>query len=565
MDFYIYDTTLRDGAQSEDVQLSTPDKIKIALRLDEFGVACIEGGWPGANPVDNEFFQEIKSYSLKHAQISAFGSTHHANHSVETDPTMLALVAADVPILTIFGKSSEKHAKDALRVEPSRNLQIVADSIAFLKKHAETVFFDAEHFFDGYKANPAYALAVLKAAYGAGAGALVLCDSNGGTLPSEVSEIVTSLRKEMPAATFGIHTHNDCELAVANSIAGLQAGATHVQGTMNGVGERCGNANLCSIISIAELKLGKKCLPEGQLAQMTSVSAYMYEVMNMKPFARQAFIGKSAFAHKGGIHVSAINRDSSLYEHVSPESVGNSQRVLITELAGRSNIVSLARRFGFHLDKDEPVVKGLFHELKTKASIGYDYAAAEASMELLLLRKLARRGVREFFNLRRLRVLETKEIDGQTVAEATVALEVEGAVEHTAATGLGPVNAIDNALRKALRPFYPKIMEMNLRDFKVRVLTVQNSEAATNALTDSPITQNQYKNALENERVKAVNKESGTASMVRVLIESYDPHGSWVTVGVSYDIIEASWQALADSVSYKLYQDEWREHSKKNI
>ena len=585
MDFYIYDTTLRDGAQSEDVQLSTLDKIKIALRLDEFGVACIEGGWPGANPVDDEFFQEIKNYSLKNAQISAFGSTHHINYKVETDPTMQALVACDVPIITIFGKSSEKHAKDALRIDPARNLQLIADSIAYLKKHAQTVFFDAEHFFDRYKANPAYSLAVLKAAYEAGAGtgtgtgtgALVLCDSNGGTLTSEVTEIVTQLRKEMPKATFGIHTHNDCELAVANSIAALQAGATHVQGTMNGVGERCGNANLCSIISIAELKLGKKCLPEGHLSHMASVSAYMYEVMNMKPFARQAFIGKSAFAHKGGIHVSAINRDSSLYEHIEPESVGNSQRVLITELAGRSNIVSLARRFGFHLDKDEPVVKGLFHELKSKASLGYDYAAAEASMELLLLRKLARRGVREFFNLRRLRVLETKETDGQSIAEATVALEVEGAIEHTAATGLGPVNAMDNALRKALSPFYPKIMEMSLRDFKVRVLTVQSGiegsslsavcsaepDCINNAAGD-PLTQNNSDNALGHDSVKGFSNGGGTASMVRVLIESSDPHGSWVTVGVSYDIIEASWQALADSVSYKLYQDEWRNHSKQD-
>lgn len=560
MAFYIYDTTLRDGAQSEDVQLSTPDKIKIALRLDDFGVACIEGGWPGSNPVDDEFFQEIKSYSLKHAQISAFGSTHHANFTAENDPTMQALIACNVPVLTIFGKSSEKHAIDALRVDPSRNLQIISDSVGFLKKHAETVFFDAEHFFDGYKANPVYSLAVLRAAYEAGAAALVLCDSNGGTLSSEVSQIVTTLRKEMPKAVFGIHTHNDCELAVANSLAALQAGAVHVQGTINGVGERCGNANLCSIISIAELKLGKKCLPEGHLSQVASVSAYVYEVMNIKPFARQAFVGKSAFAHKGGIHVSAVNRDSTLYEHIEPESVGNSQRILITELAGRSNIVSLARRFGFHLDKDEPVVKGLFHELKTKASLGYDYAAAEASMELLLLRKLARRGVREFFNLRRLRVLETKEVNGQAIAEATVAIEVEGAIEHTAATGLGPVNAMDNALRKALSPFYPKIMEMSLRDFKVRVLTVQGDASA---IGDS-LTQNNGDNALGHDSMKGFSHKGGTASMVRVLIESSDQHGSWITVGVSYDIIEASWQALADSVSYKLYQDEWRDHSKKN-
>lgn len=560
MDYYIYDTTLRDGAQSEDVQLSTPDKIKIALRLDDFGVACIEGGWPGANPVDDEFFQEIQSYSLKNAKISAFGSTHHPNYSVHEDPNMLALVASKAPIITIFGKSSEKHAKDALRIEPSRNLQIIADSVAFLKKHVDTVFFDAEHFFDGYKANPQYALDVLKAAHAAGANALVLCDSNGGSLPSEVSTIVEALCLEMPDAIFGIHSHNDCELAVANAIAALQAGASHVQGTMNGVGERCGNANLCSIISICELKLGKKCLPDNpdgksQLATMTALSTYMSDVMNLKPFARQAFVGKSAFAHKGGIHVSAINKDASLYEHITPESVGNTQRVLITELAGRSNIVSLARRFGFHLNKDEPVVRGLFHELKTKASLGYDYAAAEASMELLLLRKLARRGVREFFNLRRLRVLETMGVNGEAIAEATVALDVEGALEHTAASGLGPVNAIDNALRKALSPFYPKIMEMRLLDFKVRVLTVQKDSAQSQEI------QSMQDNALGHNTMKGFSHEGGTASVVRVLIESSDSHNSWITVGVSHDIIEASWQALADSVTYKLYQDEWHEHS----
>ncbi len=547
MDFYIYDTSLRDGAQSEDVQLSMPDKIKIALRLDNFGIQCIEGGWPGANPVDNDFFAEIKQYSLKNAKISAFGSTHHASFRAEDDPTMKALVASRMPIMTIFGKSSEKHALDALRVSPAQNLELIHNSIAFLTRHAEKVFFDAEHFFDGFKANKDYALEVLKNAHKAGADTLVLCDSNGGTLPSEVSQIVRICKKELPEAAFGIHAHNDCELAVANSLAALEAGATHVQGTMNGVGERCGNANLCSIIPIIEVKLGKKCLPGDMLRQITATSAYVYEVMNMKPFARQAFVGKSAFAHKGGVHVSAINRDASLYEHIKPEEVGNSQRVLITELAGRSNIVSLARRFGFHLDKDEPVVKGLFHELKTKASLGYDYAAAEASMELLLLRKLARRGVRNFFTLKSLRVFETKDEAGQPLAEATVA--VEGVVEHTAATGQGPVNAMDIALRKALSSFYPKISELSLRDFKVRVLTIGQEETSRNHDLFSP----------ENEKIPARN--GGTASVVRVLIESADMRGAWVTVGVSYDIIEASWQALADSVTYKLYRDEWQSHN----
>lgn len=527
----VYDTTLRDGAQGEDVQLTTPDKLKIALRLDDLGVDYLEGGWPGASPVDTEFFKEIHSYELKRARIAAFGSTHHPSYSADADPTLKALVASRAPVLTVFGKSSERHAKDALRLEPARNLEIVRDSVAFLRRHAETVFFDAEHFFDGYQENAAYALTVIKAAHEAGADALVLCDTNGGIMPRDISAIVTAVVQAMPGVTIGIHTHNDCEMAVANTLAAVNAGATHIQGTMNGLGERCGNANLCSIIPVLELKMGIPCLPEGRLSHLTAASAYVSEVANMTPFSRQPFVGHSAFAHKGGVHVSAVNRNSTLYEHIAPELVGNGQRILITELGGRSNIVSLARRFGFHLDKDEPVVKGLFNELKKKASLGYDYAAAEASVELLLLRKMARRGVREFFRLHQLRVLETKMTgNGEPLAEATVMVEVEGVIEHTAATGEGPVNAMDNALRKALKPFYPRLGDMHLRDFKVRVLPDSHDQNV------------------------------GTAAAVRVLIESADSDGSWVTVGVHHDIIEASWQALADSVTYKLYRDEWREH-----
>ena len=446
----------------------------------------------------------------------------------------MALLACGARVLTIFGKSSERHARDALRLEPSRNLDIIRDSVAFLRSRAEEVFFDAEHFFDGWKENRDYTLEALKRAHEAGAAALVLCDTNGGTLPEEIAAITAEVARELPDAVLGIHAHNDCELGVANTLAAVQAGARHIQGTVNGVGERCGNANLCSVIPVLELKMGKHCLPEGALPQLAAASRYVSEVANMPPFSRQPFVGRSAFAHKGGVHVSAVNRDSSLYEHIRPESVGNSQRILITELGGRSNIVSLARRFGFHLDKDEPVVKGLFNELKKKASQGYDYAAAEASVELLLLRKLARRGVREFFRLHKLRVLETKDGEGAPLAEATVMVEVEGVVEHTAATGQGPVNALDNALRKALLPFYPRLAEMRLRDFKVRVLTASAGGGGEDA--------------------------TGTAAVTRVLIESADSEGAWVTVGVSYDIIEASWQALADSVIYKLYRDEWTSH-----
>lgn len=525
----IYDTTLRDGAQCEDLNLSTADKIKIALRLDALGVPYIEGGWPGSNPVDTAFFKEIAHYELKNSKISAFGSTHHPANSAANDTTLKALIACGVKTCSIFGKSCEIHAREALRIEPQANLKIIRDSVAFLAASMNEVFFDAEHFLDGYKHNPDYALAALGAAFEGGAACLVLCDTNGGTLPHDVYTIVQAVRKALPEAHIGIHAHNDCELAVANSLAAVQAGATHIQGTVNGFGERCGNANLCSLIPLLELKTTPPftCLPAGHISQLTTTASYVAEVANTTLFNRQPFVGRSAFAHKGGIHVSAVNRNSALYEHISPDQVGNSQRVLITELGGRSNIVSLARRFGFHLDKDEPVVKGLYSELNKKASLGYDYASAEASVELLILRKLGRRGVREFFRLLQYHVTELRtEKDLAPVTEVTVKVEVEGVEEHTAAAGEGPVNALDKALRKAISQFYPRVREMRLLDFKVRVLSSE----------DSP---------------------TGTASQVRVLIESGDATGRWVTVGVSHDIIEASWQALADSVTYKLYRDEY--------
>ena len=528
----IYDTTLRDGAQAEDVYFTADDKLKIALKLDEFGISFIEGGWPGSNPVDDAFFAEIANYELKQANIVAFGSTHHPDHTPDNDPNLAALAACGAKYATIFGKSWQEHIETALRVTPERNLEIISNSIAFLRRNGLTVFFDAEHFFDGYKAHPDYSLQVLRTAFAAGAEALVLCDTNGGCLPSDIYDMVSAARKALPEATLGIHTHNDCELAVANSLAAVEAGATQVQGSINGVGERCGNANLTSIIPILNLKSGGRyhCLPKEKLVQLSSLSNYVAEIANMALFARQPFVGRSAFAHKGGVHVSAVSRKASLYEHINPDSVGNRQRILITELAGRSNIVSLARRFGFHLDKDEPVVRGLHNELKSKTAQGYDYAAAEASVELLLLKKLGRHGVRQFFDLIHFRVLETKNSETEApISEATVTLRVEGIEEHTAAYGHGPVNALDTALRKALSGFYPRLAEMRLIDFKVRVLA--NVEAG------------------------------GTASAVRVLIESSDHTSRWVTVGVSYNIIEASWQALADSFTYKLYKDEY-EHRK---
>ena len=528
----IYDTTLRDGSQAEDVYLTADDKIKIALKLDEFGIPFIEGGWPGSNPVDDAFFKEIANYELKQAKIVAFGSTHHPDHTPETDPNLAALAASGAKYATIFGKSWQEHIEIALRVSPERNLEIIAASIAFLRQSGLTVFFDAEHFFDGCKAHPEYSLQVLRTAFDAGAEVLVLCDTNGGSLPSEIYDMTKAARKALPEAVLGIHAHNDCELGVANSLAAVEAGAGQVQGTINGIGERCGNVNLASIIPILNLKTGGRyhCLPKEKLTQLAAVSSYVAEIANMALFARQPFVGRSAFAHKGGVHVSAVARKASLYEHINPDSVGNRQRILITDLAGRSNIVSLAKRFGFHLDKDEPVVRGLHNELKAKTAQGYDYAAAEASVELLLLKKLGRHGVRQFFDLIHFRVLETKSSETEApISEATVSLRVEGVEEHTAAYGHGPVNALDTALRKALAGFYPRLAEMRLIDFKVRVL----------ANVD----------------------EGGTASVVRVLIESGDHASRWVTVGVSYNIIEASWQALADSITYKLYKDEY-EHRK---
>ena len=532
----IYDTTLRDGNQSEELNLSLEDKIKIALKLDYLGVQYIEGGWPGASPVDTAFFQEIKKHSLKHATITAFGSTYHTNHTAETDPNLAALVESGAGAVAIVGKSCIQHVREALGMKSAAYLPVVAGSVAFLAARMPEVLFDAEHFFDGFLRNKEYSLSVLKAAFEAGAKKLVLCDTNGGILPDAFRDIVLEVRKALPDAVIGVHAHNDCDMGVANSIAAVQAGATMVQGTINGIGERCGNANLCSVIPILELKYpeqGFRCLPKGKLPHLREVSTYITEVANMMQLNRQPFVGRSAFAHKGGIHVSAVAKNSALYEHMSPALVGNEQRILLTELAGRSNIVSMAKRFGFELDKNDPQVKDLLTDLKKKASLGYDYAAAEASVELLLLRTLGTRRNYNFFDLVQFRVLEMKKAgDGVPTSEATISLKVKGIAEHTAAFGQGPVNALDSALRKALCTFYPRIAEMRLVDFKVRVLAANENS-------------------------------SGTASLVRVLIESADLTHKWVTVGVSFNIIEASWQALIDSVTYKLYKDSKEKKRKK--
>jgi len=521
----IYDTTLRDGTQAEDVHFSTEDKIRVARKLDQLGVDYIEGGWPGSNPTDEQFFQEIANYSFKTSRIVAFGSTHNPKSSPDKDDGFRVLRQVKAENLTIFGKTWKIHVKEALRTSLERNLEIIADSLASLRPHCRTLFFDAEHFFDGYKDDPDYALQCLKSAWQAGAEALVLCDTNGGTLPGEIRDIVTAVRREIPEASLGIHTHNDSELAVANTLEAVGAGARHVQGTINGFGERCGNANLCSIIPALELKCGFRCLPEGHLSMLTATSHFITEVANLRPFARQPFVGSSAFAHKGGVHVSAIRRNPRTYEHIPPETVGNKQRVLLSDLAGKSNILFKAKQFGIPLEKDDPFVLDLLNQVKDLESRGYEFSVAEASFELLLNRTLGR--TRRYYSLVGFRVMDAKNReDEDPFSEATVMIQVGGESEHTAATGRGPVNALDNALRKGLEKFYPNLKEMNLLDFKVRVLSPSQNDAP------------------------------GTASRVRVLIESGDHKSRWITVGVSFNIIEASWQALVDSVNYKLFKDD---------
>ena len=525
----IYDTTLRDGTQSEELNLSTEDKLRIATRLDQLGIAYIEGGWPGSNPKDKRFFTEMRQYELNTAKLAAFGSTHAAKVTAENDPNLLALVESGAPVLTIFGKSWDIHVTDALKITLERNLELIRDSLAFLRPHAQELFYDAEHFFDGYKANPEYAVSTLRTAWEAGAELLVLCDTNGGSLPEEIASIMKAVSKELPEARFGIHAHNDCELAVANSLEAVRHGAVQVQGTMNGYGERCGNANLCSVIPNLELKMDRSCLPAGHLERLTDTSAFVSEVANLRCFKRQPFTGQSAFTHKGGVHVAAVRRNPKTYEHIQPELVGNKQRIVLSDLAGQSNILFKAKQYGFELDKGDPFVLELLSELKNREDQGYEYSAAEASYELLVNRVLGR--ARNYFRVISFRIMDSVFTeDAAPFTEATVMLRVGGVVEHTAATGKGPVNAMDSALRKGLERFYPKLGEMRLMDFKVRVLSGTVSE----------------------------NGNSGTASVVRVLIESGDHKSRWTTVGVSYNIIEASRQALEDSINYKLFKDDQR-------
>ncbi len=519
----LYDTTLRDGAQSEDISFSVEDKLRIAEKLDDFGIHYIEGGWPGANPRDAEFFRKAKNLKLRHAKLAAFGSTYHASNKVNNDPNIKALLSAKTPVVTIVGKTWDFHVREALRVSLQTNLELIYNTIAYLKKRVPQVFFDAEHFFDGYKANQEYALKALEAAVSGGTDCIVLCDSNGGTLPPEVERIIGELKtvrayRDTPLQTqFGIHAHNDSECAVANSIIAVKNGATQVQGTINGLGERCGNANLMSVIPNLKIKLKYDCVTDSNLKKIKDLSRFVTEISNLRPFKRQPYVGDSAFAHKGGIHVSAIQRHPETYEHIRPDLVGNYQRVLVSDLGGRSNIIRKIKDFKLKVDPDSPKVAQIVKELKDLENQGFQFEGAEASFELLIKKTFGLH--RKFFDLAGFRLIVEKRKEGEApISEATIMVKVGNKLEHTAATGHGPVNALDNALRKALEKFYPQLRHVKLIDYKVRVLTAG----------------------------------AGTAAKVRVLIESGDEMHKWGTVGVSENIIEASYQALVDSIEYKL-------------
>lgn len=515
----LYDTTLRDGTQAEDISFLVSDKVRIAQRLDELGVHYIEGGWPGSNPKDIAFFQEIKNVKLKQAKIAAFGSTRRAKTTPELDNNIQTLIQANPDVVTIFGKTWDFHVREALRITLEENLELINDSLAYLKQHIPEVIYDAEHFFDGYKANPEYALKTLKAAEDAGVDCIVLCDTNGGTLPSEFPEIMAAVKAAV-STPLGIHAHNDSECAVANSLMAVSLGAVHVQGTLNGFGERCGNANLCSIIPALKVKMGHGCVTDEQMKTLRVVSRYVYELANLIPNKHQAYVGNSAFAHKGGVHVSAIQRHPETYEHMRPEQVGNSTRILVSDLSGRANILAKAEQFNINLDSKDPVTLEILENIKEMENKGYQFEGAEASFELLMRKALGT--LRHYFSVIGFRVIDTKlKEDDKPLSEATIKVKVGGRIEHTAAEGGGPVNALDNALRKALEHFYPQLNEMRLLDYKVRVLPTGH----------------------------------GTASITRVLIESGDEDSRWGTVGVSDNIIDASYHALVDALLYKLVKD----------
>jgi 2-isopropylmalate synthase len=509
----VYDTTLRDGTQREGISLSCDDKLRIARRLDDLGVAFIEGGWPGSNPKDAEFFARAQALDLKHALVAAFGSTCRAGSRPADDANLRAMLDAHTPVCTVVGKTWTLHVADVLQTTLEENLRIIEDSVAHLRSQGRRVIYDAEHFFDGYKADAAYALETCRAAMRGGAEIVVLCDTNGGAMPWEIGEIVRAVKAALDFP-LGIHTHNDGECGVANTLAAVREGCVQVQGTINGYGERCGNANLCSVVADLELKLGLKCLPEGNLAKLYEVAHFVAEVANLAPDEHLAYVGQSAFAHKGGIHVAAMRRNERSYQHVDPALVGNRMRVVVSELSGRGNLLSKAEEHGLKVDGGE--VMDVLNDIKALEARGFSFEAAEASVALMLKRQQP--GYTPPFELIDFTVNVEHRLGRGVFAEATVKVRVGDEVVHTAAEGNGPVNALDRALRKALAQAYPQMAHFRLADYKVRILDGDN----------------------------------GTAATTRVLIDTQNSTQRWSTVGASANIVEASWQALADSVEYGL-------------
>lgn len=512
----LYDTTLRDGTQREGMTLSAEDKLRITQKLDRLGIHYVEGGFPGSNPKDIEYFERAKDLRLQNAVVSAFGATRRKDITPEDDEGLASLLESGCKTLTIFGKSWPVHVTEALRTSLEENVAMVADSVRFLKAAGREVFFDAEHFFDGFLADRGYALEVCSAALDAGADAIVLCDTNGGTLPFDVARIVLDIVDSLPGAAIGIHAHNDAACAVANSLVAVEAGATQVQGTMNGYGERAGNADLTSIIPALVLKMRREAISENELALLTDASHFVSEVANISPNAHQPYVGSSAFAHKGGVHASGADRLQEAYEHVDPAAVGNLARVVVSELAGRASITMKAKEMGIELTGEPELVGSVLESIKELEHRGYTFEAADASLEIMLRKRLGTYA--PFFRLESFRVIMEKREDGRVMTEATIKLHVEGHRYIATAEGNGPVNALDKALRIAIGRFYPDLAEIELTDFKVRVL----------------------------------DEKKGTQAVTRVLIESSDHDKSWGTVGVSENIIEASWEALVDSIDFGL-------------
>ncbi|MEW5757888.1 MAG: citramalate synthase [Candidatus Omnitrophota bacterium] len=516
-EIYLYDTTLRDGAQTEGISYSLNDKIRIARKLDEIGIHFIEGGWP-ANSKDKAFFDELIKKPLKKSCLTAFGSTRRPHINITKDENLKGLLTAQTKVITVFGKTWDLHVRDVLKTTLDENLKMIYETVHYLKTKKKQVFYDAEHFFDAYKNNPEYTLKTLSAAINAGADRIIFCDTNGGTLTEDIKPIISEINRNFKS-DFGIHCHNDLGLAIANSITALNSGCTQVQGTFNGYGERCGNADLVAIIGILKLKMGINCVSDIAIKELTKAARFISEVSNMKQEERQPFVGHSAFAHKGGVHINAVLKNSKSYEHIDPKLVGNHRRVLVSELAGKSPILIKAKEMELDLDKNSPRTKKILELLQNLEHKGYAFEAADASFEVLVKKGLGK--YKKFFDLDSFRVIIEKRENGKLYSEATIKIRVNNILEQTAAEGDGPVNALDNALRKALLGFYPSLSKMHLSDFKVRVL----------------------------------DEKAGTAAKVRVLIQSQDQAESWTTVGVSENIIEASWQALVDSVEYKLLKD----------